>query len=624
MRTAPPRNARNARNPVSLPLAAAALACLAAAQPATAQIDNGGFESGTAPWFGVGATLAPSTGPVRTGNGAARLSGRTAFWNSIAQSVLGELNEGEIYRFTAWVYADAPGDHFFKLTLRQDDDAGTSYIQVSAATLPGREWHELSGLIQHQPDGPPTTLLFYAEGPGPGVDLYLDDVTVEPLGPAGDWVPAADERIAQIRMRDATLSLRTPAGVPIAGAEVRATQTSSDFAFGSAIAATALDIPEYTAFFAEHFEWAVPENAAKWPQTEPTQGDLRYDGFDAIAAFCETTGIRLRGHTVFWAVDQFVQDWVKSLDDASLWSAMGARVRSVVQRHAGLVEHWDVNNEMLHGSFYRDRLGDQIVPWMFQQAAAAAPGTLLFVNDYSVISADETDAYVDQIEGLLAAGAPVGGIGAQGHFFGPVNPVLVLDRLDRLAAPGLPVWITELDVASPDPQTRADRLEQAMRACFSHPAVDGILLWGFWEGRHWRGADAALVDLDWTVNAAGRRYLDLRDEWTTDATRTTDAAGNASFRGFHGGYTAEITLPDGSTAVRAFHLPAGEGAAEVALTVPFPCSPADTDADGALTFADVSGFIAAFGAGTADLTGDGVTNFADVSAFIAAFGEGCP
>ena len=28
----------------------------------------------------------------------------------------------------------------------------------------------------------------------------------------------------------------------------------------------------------------------------------------------------------------------------------------------------------------------------------------------------------------------------------------------------------------------------------SHPAVEGVLFWGFWEGRHWRGSDAALVN----------------------------------------------------------------------------------------------------------------------------------
>jgi hypothetical protein len=211
---------------------------------------------------------------------------------------------------------------------------------------------------------------------------------------------------------------------------------------------------------------------------------------------------------------------------------------------------------------------------MFTRAAQVNPLPTLFVNDYNVVASNETGAYVDQINGLLNAGAPIGGIGAQGHFYGAVQPWLVLERLDQLAQIGLPIWITELDVGSPDPVVRADRLEEAMRACFSHPGVEGILLWGFWEGRHWRGAESALVDLNWTINPAGQRLLDLLDEWTTEVDLTTDSTGRATFRGFHGTYQAILTLPDGTTDERVFDLPAGEGLHEITLVGPFgPAAP---------------------------------------------------
>ena len=66
-------------------------------------------------------------------------------------------------------------------------------------------------------------------------------------------------------------------------------------------------------------------------------------------------------------------------------------------------------------------------------------------------------------------------------------------RLDMLAKSGLPVWVTELDVVAHDENRRADFYEKALRALYGHPAVHGILLWGFWDQAHWRGADAALV-----------------------------------------------------------------------------------------------------------------------------------
>ena len=73
------------------------------------------------------------------------------------------------------------------------------------------------------------------------------------------------------------------------------------------------------------------------------------------------------------------------------------------------------------------------------------------------------------------------------------NTRLFQARLDTLAQAGVPIWVTELDVAAQDENTRADYYETALRSLYGHPAVDGILIWGFWDQAHWRGEDAALV-----------------------------------------------------------------------------------------------------------------------------------
>jgi len=64
-----------------------------------------------------------------------------------------------------------------------------------------------------------------------------------------------------------------------------------------------------------------------------------------------------------------------------------------------------------------------------------------------------------------------------------------------VATAGLPIWVTELDVNEPDVSERAGGLEDALRVAFSHPAVEGVLLWGFWNKTHWR-PHASLVDGD--------------------------------------------------------------------------------------------------------------------------------
>jgi GH35 family endo-1,4-beta-xylanase len=161
------------------------------------------------------------------------------------------------------------------------------------------------------------------------------------------------------------------------------------------------------------------------------------------------------------------------------------------------------------------------------------------------------------IRQLQAQGAPIGGIGVQEHgsqhFLPPaggeaqggyrLEPSQVLRRLDRLAELGLPIHLTEISARTADLEGRAEALETMFRVGFSHPQVEAILLWGFWERRHWMGPEAALVDAEWNLLPAGQRISRLlRQEWRTNMTARTDAAGVLTFRGFYGDY--ELRYPD--------------------------------------------------------------------------------
>jgi len=362
-----------------------------------------------------------------------------------------------------------------------------------------------------------------------------------------------------VRRGDAVIRVVDGGGNPVAGVDVQVDMTGIDFAFGTAIAAGALDYPEYAGWIRNNYNWAVAENASKWPSNEPVQGSVSYANADKIRDFAQANGIRMRGHTVFWAVPDFIQQWVKDLDDAGLQAAIDARIADAVGHFDGKYEHWDVNNEMLHGSFFEDRLGASIRPWMFNAVKAADPDVLTFVNDYNIISGGyDLDAYVQQITDLLAAGAHIDGIGVQGHFSDGNNTMAqVRARLDTLAAFGLPIWVTEYDYANADANLRADFLEDFYRTAFAHPAVEGVLMWGFWANAHWRGADAALLDADFTVNAAGQRYQALRAEWWTNAEGTTDGAGEAGFTGYYGDYA--VVLSDGVGAPETHYLSFNRG-----------------------------------------------------------------
>jgi hypothetical protein len=94
-------------------------------------------------------------------------------------------------------------------------------------------------------------------------------------------------------------------------------------------------------------------------------------------------------------------------------------------------------------------------------------------------------------------------------------------------------------------------------------------MWGFWAGSHWRGSNAAIVDLDWMLNAAGQHYRSLMDEWTT--TNGTSGAGGAfEFRGIHGTYEVTLTPPDGEPTLRTITLEPGESTSVLTLTLDCP------------------------------------------------------
>ena len=86
------------------------------------------------------------------------------------------------------------------------------------------------------------------------------------------------------------------------------------------------------------------------------------------------------------------------------------------------------------------------------------------------------------------------------HFVTPFFHLLQY-YLNMLSKAKIPIWLTEVDVLEKNPFKRADALETVMRAAFSNPNVQGLILWSFWSQSSWRGPYTSLVDgNDWQVS----------------------------------------------------------------------------------------------------------------------------
>jgi GH35 family endo-1,4-beta-xylanase len=389
-----------------------------------------------------------------------------------------------------------------------------------------------------------------------------------------DWKDEANVRIVRLHQRPVRLRVVDERGNPAAGMVVGIRQVRQAFPFGAAVSRALVRNERYAEFFKTHFNWAVFENESKWYFNERVQGRDNYRDADAMLAWCETHDIPVRGHCIFWEPEKWQPRWLRNLSGDALHQAVEHRLTSAVTHFRGRFVHWDVDNEMLHGTFFKDGLGESIWPWMFKRAHELDPEAKLFVNEFNILSVDQafdrvqTDEYVASIRRLIEQGAPIHGIGIQGHLWHEdvlANPGVLKERLDKVATLGLPIWISEFDVADDDATSCADKLELVYRTIYSHPAVKGIMMWVFWAGNSWRGPNAGLAHRDWTLNEAGKRYEALMKEWSTEISGTTDADGLLSFHGFHGDYEATVTKTGGLTTNASFSVEQGQKPQEVTI-----------------------------------------------------------
>ncbi|CAI9115627.1 OLC1v1016587C1 [Oldenlandia corymbosa var. corymbosa] len=462
-----------------------------------------------------------------------------------AQMITDKVKLYLTYQVSAWVRIGHAGSgnsstpQTVNLVLSADDQL----VNGGQVELVDDGWHEIAGSFRIENEQPAAKVMAWILGPDPGVDLMVTGVQIFPVDRQARF-KFLRKRTDKIRKRDVVLRLSAPdSGSSLLGTLIRVKQTQNSFPFGSCLLRTIIDNEVLTNFFLKNFNWAVFGNELKWFWTEPEQGKFHYKDADELLNFCASHNIQVRGHCIFWEVESNVQDWVRNLNKSELMVAVQNRLTGLLARYQGKFAHYDVDNEMLHGSFYQDRLGQDARAYMFRTAHQLDPSATLFVNDYHIEDGSESKAspekYINQIVDLREQGAPVGGIGIQGHISNPVGTI-VHSALNKMATVGLPIWFTELDVVSNNEYIRADDLEVMLREVFAHPAVEGIILFGFWELNMFR-ENSHLVNAEGDINEAGRRYLALKNEWLTRAHGHIDGHGQFSFRGFHGSYELEIT-----------------------------------------------------------------------------------
>ena len=377
------------------------------------------------------------------------------------------------------------------------------------------------------------------------------ELTYSGREPNAAWRKAAAERIEQLRKSRITMRFRDANGNPRSGAMVKVKLARHAFDFGSAVstpmvAGVGADNERYRETFEKYFTAGTIENGLKWQTLD--KGWIPRDSVFKTLEWMKSYRIPVRGHVMIWPGYKNLPPWMPSIINKhdALSAMLDSHIREVGYMTQGMVRDWDVLNEVFDNTELTTALGDESMVHWFKVADEVAPDADLYYNDYAGLvrggfPTSHKDHFEETVRYLKESGAPIDGIGIQGHFGGLLTPPeRLLAELDRWQKLGLKVLITEYDLEVPGDQLKADYTRDFLTVCFSHPAVAGVYTWGFWEGAHWK-PEAALFRKNWTPTAMGQQWIELtQQQWTTELELVADDQGSIEFQGFLGEYTVEV------------------------------------------------------------------------------------
>jgi endo-1,4-beta-xylanase len=231
------------------------------------------------------------------------------------------------------------------------------------------------------------------------------------------------------------------------------------FPVGVAVAPRNLSGPE-AELIVQQFNSITPENAMKMGPIHPEPDRYAWEAPDAIVAFAQKNGMKVRGHTLCWHNQTpkwfFTDDTGRQVTREVLLTRLKQHINDVVGRYKGRIYAWDVVNEAVPdtgAAIYRQSkfyeiIGEDYIEKAFEYAHAADPSARLFYNDYNTESSAKRAKIFELLKKLKEKNVPVHGVGLQGHWsvYEPDEAGLQ-ESITRFASLGLAIQITELDVS---------------------------------------------------------------------------------------------------------------------------------------------------------------------------------
>jgi endo-1,4-beta-xylanase len=413
--------------------------------------------------------------------------------------------------------------------------------------------------------------------------LDLDNNRYGGIEATAPWRKEAEQSIEQLRKANFTVKVNNAAGQAVTGAEVRFEMMQHEYKFGSAVVSNKFNGgSSLNATYEQKmlnldgkghgFNEIVFENDLKWRAWEErwfsSNAELAQD-----IAWLKSKNISVRGHNLIWPGWSYSP---KDITAAATPDFIKQRIRDhikAISTYAGVGKEcidWDVLNEITTNNDYANRMagssgyttGRELYAEIFKQADSLMPNSKLYINDYIAIEAGDgntanINTWKQRIDEILAKGAPIEGIGFQGHFSSaPTSIPRVKEILDEFWNKyKLEAKVTEYDISNLlNGDIQASYMRDILTICYAHPSMKGFIMWGFWDGAHWLG-NAPIYNQDWSLKPSGTAFIDqVFTKWWTDEKVSTITTGEAKVRGFKGRYKVTVKLPDGKIGTQILDL----------------------------------------------------------------------
>lgn len=284
-----------------------------------------------------------------------------------------------------------------------------------------------------------------------------------------------------------------------------------------------------------NYDVLTPENCMKPQPTHPSENSYNWRTPDTMVDWCVDNDIKVWGHTLVWHAQTARWFFQPGADGQPVTRELAmARLKdhimTVVGRYKGRIIGWDVVNEAINdrGAGQTENLrdfswypliGPEVLTLAFKWAHEADPNAQLYYNDYGIESGavENKGKHASSmllLKRLIAEGAPIHGVGIQGHWHLDTNLADVEKAILNYKSLGLKVSISELDVTATGTNTGAfptrwDRSVTVSDEAFEKQAevyaklfeifkrhsdtISRVTFWGISDRRSWRSRQRPLV-----------------------------------------------------------------------------------------------------------------------------------